>query len=940
MNKLCETAIKNRREYDYAIDDHMWNMKIVSLSDAINPPSLEERVMERLLGQDDDSDDDDGDENQYRGNITIQCPGEEMRGGGADLDDHDAQVLRSSTKLDKSLLPEGFVIKVTYDYGTTTTLYLKVLSVKSQAVRSLVQYFTFEADSTKMMEDLKAVPAYQLPVDKQVDSYFPYASKAFLGFYVPVFTGVEPNGGYDIGENERVMGSLTFGLSSKIRSEEDTVFVSMEDRTSSSDVLFCPSKIEPTELLQVVDKAWKPRDRNADTDGLGSTRFDFISRWVVAADNDVAYERISGMIEDETPYGPKTLLFRLAKNRKQSAFQFEKVFPKTYAQLQCDKFRWIQYKKGVLRVVVGRGVGKDSRQFEGKQVLRTWRYDFKSFHEMLCAVEASWKWEGRELTADTVIPEFDTDLGPSNPLPKEPPCLGKQEDAIVISKCNNRKKLVTALAITEESDGKSVLYSGHDDGTLTKWSLDSNEEIWNKRIYADGTADFERYVGSSGIHVRDTPGVAGIVVRSNPASKSKQSIVYTWTDQYDGFPESEFGKRGPSRLKAWSATTGMYMHEFICDVGDDDEGIKAYPSIATVICCKVSHFGTMVDSIIVGLHCNCNTLDYDKSYSQFDLEEAQEFSVGNIVPFLEHSRGREMPSWRGQGGIIRAMAVVGTKYLVSFSIHEGRGNPDSMVLWSLEEPGVPLFREDFCDPYQRNVFKQQLCRLDEVCGISVKGNELLLVDSFGDRVVAIAVEKEGSRSILKLHGYANIGSKYHEDDGFHGRMSMSLSKHAVVAMENNPTAWIFAIEGCCSNSLLDRRDGNPRDYDHGYRDEEDSESLKRQRAAREIAVGKVEFPLWGGNQPTRKKKKLDHLGPISNFLDYDDDSSGLGNGGPIQVAIRGRHVIAGFSNGTLAKFLLPEQFEENKTQSTNHVTSCSSLPSDEWHAPVLECEDN
>ena len=197
MNKLCETAIKNRREYDYAIDDHMWNMKIVSLSDAINPPSLEERVMERLLGQDDDSDDDDGDENQYRGNITIQCPGEEMRGGGADLDDHDAQVLRSSTKLDKSLLPEGFVIKVTYDYGTTTTLYLKVLSVKSQAVRSLVQYFTFEADSTKMMEDLKAVPAYQLPVDKQVDSYFPYASKAFLGFYVPVFTGVEPNGGYD-----------------------------------------------------------------------------------------------------------------------------------------------------------------------------------------------------------------------------------------------------------------------------------------------------------------------------------------------------------------------------------------------------------------------------------------------------------------------------------------------------------------------------------------------------------------------------------------------------------------------------------------------------------------------------------------------------------------------------------------------------------------------
>ena len=921
-------------------------MKIISLSDAMNPRAAEERLMQMLDNHSDEDvsdDSDDEDEKKYRGNIIIQCPGEEMRGGYEDFDDPDAHVLSSSTKLDKSLLPEGYVLKVTYDYGSATILHLhlKVLSVKSQAVQSLLQYFTLEADLPKMLDDLKAVPAYQLPVDKHVDSFFPHASKAFLGYYVPVFTGTDPNEGVDIGENKKVMGCLTFGLSAKISSEEDTVYVSMEDRTSSSDVLFCPSPIESNELLQVVDKAWEPRNRNDDTDGLRHIRYDYINRWVVAADNDVGYERISKMIKDDAGFGSKMLLFRLAKDRKQSGFQFEKVFPKTYAQLQSGKFRWFQYKKGVLRVVVGRGIGQDSRQCETKQILRTWQYDFKSFHEMLCAVEASWVWEGKELTADFVIDEFDTNLGPSNPLPNEPPCFGKEEDAIVISKCSNVKKLVTALAIVEEC-GKTVLYSGHHDGALTKWSLDSNEEIWSKSIYADGIEDFGEVATSIGIFVRETPGVAGIVVRPDPIPKANQSIVYTWTDSYHGYPEKDFDERGASRLKAWSGKTGKFMNEYACDVGDDEEGNRAFPSISTVVFCKIfcEELGTAMDSIVIGLHCRCETLDYDESYSDFDLEEAEELSEGNIVPFFEHSLGRKRPSWRGQSGMIRSLAVVGTKYLVSLSIQKGTGHPDSIVLWSLNQPGTPLFRKDFWDP-TRTLFKQQLSRLYEVCGISVKGNELLLADNNGDRVAVITVEEEGSRSFLKLHGYASIGNRYYEDEGFHGRMA-SDNNHAIVAMETNPTAWIFPIEGLCTNSNLDRRDGNRRKFD-AYHDGEDDESLNAKRAARELAVGKVTFPLWGGNQPTRKKKKLDHLGPISAFLNYDDDSDGLGKGGPVQLALQGRHFVAGFANGTLAKFLLPEEFDKEDSSnksSANHLSSFSSLPSDEWYAPILECADD
>jgi len=96
----------------------------------------------------------------------------------------------------------------------------------------------------------------------------------------------------------------------------------------------------------------------------------------------------------------------------------------------------------------------NSRECEPKQVLRTWKYDFKSFHEMLCAVEASWVWKGRELTADDVLPEYDSNLGPSMPLPKEPTCYGKEEDAVVISKCGDKKKLLRHWQYQRKRVGK------------------------------------------------------------------------------------------------------------------------------------------------------------------------------------------------------------------------------------------------------------------------------------------------------------------------------------------------------------------------------------------------------------------------------------------------------------------------------------------------------
>jgi len=278
--------------------------------------------------------------------------------------------------------------------------------------------------------------------------------------------------------------------------------------------------------------------------------------------------------------------------------------------------------------------------------------------------------------------------------------------------------------------------------------------------------------------------------------------------------------------------------------------------------------------------------------------------------------------------------------LVSFSIRDGHGLPDSMILWSLEDAGVPLFQKQFWDPYQQDCLKQQQTRLRGIDGISASGNHILIADGNGDRIAAVTVEEdEDGMDYLKLHGYANIGSRYYEGEGFHGRMATGISKHCAVTMEIHPTVWIFPIEECSTHSSLDRRDGNFRKFDDDFaRGEQEYECLKEKRAARDMAACKIEFPRWGGKKPTRKRKSRASLGFMA---DTKDDSDGMGKGGPVQLAMRGRQVVAGFANGSLVKMLLPEKFEANESpQSSNNLVSSGNLSSDVWHVPILDCEED
>jgi len=73
MNELCNTAIKNRREYDHGVDEHLWKMKISSLENVMNPR--------------DPYDDNDDDSKEEGGGllssktILIVCPQDEAHSG-------------------------------------------------------------------------------------------------------------------------------------------------------------------------------------------------------------------------------------------------------------------------------------------------------------------------------------------------------------------------------------------------------------------------------------------------------------------------------------------------------------------------------------------------------------------------------------------------------------------------------------------------------------------------------------------------------------------------------------------------------------------------------------------------------------------------------------------------------------------------------------------
>ena len=154
-------------------------------------------------------------------------------------------------------------------------------------------------DDSKQQKELKAVPAYNLPKDQQVDAHFPHLSKVFLGKYVPILE-LKVNEDEDEDEDDENkesdkdeddcdvhgycdsrIGSVCLGKYACGRSEKDTPFSYIQGRTMDEDVLFCPVVMHPNEFLQVANEAWTPRDPDNDPDKLDQYHIDLMGSCVL-----------------------------------------------------------------------------------------------------------------------------------------------------------------------------------------------------------------------------------------------------------------------------------------------------------------------------------------------------------------------------------------------------------------------------------------------------------------------------------------------------------------------------------------------------------------------------------------------------------------------------------------------------------------------------------
>jgi hypothetical protein len=233
--------------------------------------------------------------------------------------------------------------------------------------------------------------------------------------------------------------------------------------------------------------------------------------------------------------------------------------------------------------------------------------------------------------------------------------------------------------------------------------------------------------------------------------------------------------------------------------------------------------------------------------------------------------------------------------------------------------------------------------MHEIVGISTVGTTILIANERAAEIAVVTIAEDygedGDPSSIDIRGYGTIEEQY-EMEIYHGRMAMSKD-FSIVANEKSDTVWIYDINKCVDHKKLDTRDGSFKDLRRSNCDDED-----RCFPGTEIAVGKIEFPLWGGNKPAAHKRQKQFVFPIQGSLGQreDDDDDCFGEGGPVALAIRGQWIVAGFSNGSISKALLPGQFvaklESSIDVSSNHLASCSYLCSSEWHLPQLACAED
>eukprot|EP00554_Chaetoceros_debilis_P015606 CAMPEP_0194124334 /NCGR_PEP_ID=MMETSP0150-20130528/58176_1 /TAXON_ID=122233 /ORGANISM="Chaetoceros debilis, Strain MM31A-1" /LENGTH=1038 /DNA_ID=CAMNT_0038818009 /DNA_START=128 /DNA_END=3241 /DNA_ORIENTATION=+ len=946
---ICNGPVKERREYDHRIDEHLWEIKFAPSGVTIHSDS-------------DDFSEDNEDDGDSVMKVYQICKANECRGMPTFGDEDDDATIVGTNHLVEHLnaIEVGSTVHFLYDYGSTTEVILKVLSVKSVDNATLCNFSSELVESKRSekkgenegpskqldaSEIIHNVHAYHIPTERQIDFFYPTASKIILG-------------------EEHSLDYFTLGLCSRIKTESDTIFSTIQGKKQSSFSLIAKLSWENIDqFFTLVEEAFSVQsgpDPQMQDDkrnpGLRSDSQREISRHIFPPtplgwcqfnkekeENDLFEER--GNSNPFRHYNSRRIFLCKREQEMREAtreritkdgntFNFAATFPKTASQLTSGKFRWFKYQPilGRLEVGVGRASGIDFDKhhdilFPASQMLRSFDRKFKTLHDLLCEVEASWIVPNNSammrnltstpssspiseplvMTTDTFLSQHDADLSPSEPLPQEPPTLSERGDAVIIS---NAKALhpVTSLTIAPQSKTNTsssivhVLYSGHKDGSICKWHLETNKMVWKKQVFKDNSeSDCDSM--TSDFHL---VGIRGITVKED--SDGAHS-VYAWSHIPDS-PNNE-----PNEIRVLRGSNGEQYNELICEVDGD---MNNHPKISCIVFSKLKYDNIWHDSIIVGFFATATTLNYDDNYTNFDLEEAEEVAHGNIMPFLGDETKE---TWRGHAGIIRSMAVIPDKYLVSCSEHSGHNFAEAIILWGASTPGIPLHRIDLFRKGDNVPGFGHRCKTFHPLnslegGIAINRNKILIGGGYGDMIVSLEIrgkDVDGSscssnKPTLKMIGHSHLGQRSYEDDYFKGCL-VGSGNTAIISNEGCEEAWLFQMDCVGDHPFLDtdmsRRDSNGIEK-LGRFEEDDKYKFKR---AQSIASGKLLFSY--------QKVGLDNRA----------------EGGPIALAIKGRYVVAGFQNGSIVKSsLLPVEYVDESCGSSNmHASSFLHSDSSDPH---------
>ena len=507
-----------------------------------------------------------------------------------------------------------------------------------------------------------------------------------------------------------------------------------------------------------------------------------------------------------------------------------------------------------------------------------------------------------------MLPQYDNDLGPSKPLPPDPPVFGQKSDAIILSGPDKLLR-VTALAVMEGSGDVTTLYSGHEDGTLRRWNYsatNSNSESTPKWCIA-ACKDWVAIDGSR--YGESRSGVRSIAVRE----KDGKHLVYTWSHETEEeYMDGEDFPPNPAEIRVWNGETGSRHHTIVCEIDGPN------PLISTVVFTPLLIGGKWLDSLIVGLQATASTYKYDSHFDNYNLDEAQQLAEGNIVPIsyrqdvwkLQENASSTVvnigETWRAHGGFIRAMAADDEKNLVvSLSEHGGHGFADEIILWSTEEPGIPLSKVVL---YNNKCGMRYPIVDGGITGLLLYNDVILVGCGYGDIIVPIRVEDD---SYLTLCGSLNLRQRYYEDSSFHGHMANGGGEVCAIVNEGETQIWLYSTN-ITESEYLDKNTKNKssREMEEDKHDDGHFKALK----ARAAALGRVKLDRRSGGSSNEEQL----------LYPFADGSS---SGGPEVLALKGRHLVAGFGNGSIvAAALLPDESPFNTASKAGYgmTSSCST----------------